>query len=74
MLKNCIAREEKTEKKRRRHGTLFRAFRGLPKNKALIKFLSEPGMRAISAEDGKLLHAGPDKEMPKVDAGIVLYD
>lgn len=26
---------------------LFRAFRGLPKNNALIKFLSEPGTRAI---------------------------
>ena len=26
---------------------LFRAFRGLPKNKALIKFLSEPGIRAL---------------------------
>jgi len=26
---------------------LFRAFRGLPKNNALIKFLSEPGMRAL---------------------------
>ena len=26
--------------------SLFRAFRGLPKNKALIKFLSEDGIRA----------------------------
>ncbi|MEZ4825879.1 MAG: preprotein translocase subunit SecA [Bacteroidia bacterium] len=26
---------------------LFRAYRGLPKNGALIKFLSEPGMRAV---------------------------
>ena len=27
--------------------SLLRAFRGLPKNKALIKFLSEPGIKAI---------------------------
>ena len=27
--------------------SLLRAFRGLPKNKALIKFLSEPGVKAI---------------------------
>ncbi len=43
---------------------LFRAFRGLPKNKALIKFLSEPGMRALMqktenfylGEQGKHMH------------------
>jgi preprotein translocase subunit SecA len=30
---------------------LFRAFRGLPKNKPLIKYLSETGNRAVSAKD-----------------------
>ena len=34
---------------------LFRAHRGLPKNSALIKFLSEPGMQGKTAENRKLL-------------------
>jgi preprotein translocase subunit SecA len=38
---------------------LLRAHRGLPKNSALIKFLSEPGVRALLAEDGEPLPAGP---------------
>ena len=34
---------------------LLRAFRGLPKNRALIKFLSEPGMRVKLQKSRKLL-------------------
>ena len=46
---------------------LFRAFRGLPKNKALIKFLSEPGMKQQlqKVENHYLQDQG--KEMPFVD-------
>jgi preprotein translocase subunit SecA len=35
---------------------LLRVFRGLPKNKALIKFLSEEGIRQLLQKNGKLLH------------------
>ncbi len=35
------------DEKRRGADQLFRAYRGLPKNNALIKFLSEEGMRAL---------------------------
>jgi len=47
--------------------SLFRAYRGLPKNKALIKFLSEPGIRQRlqKTENHYLQEQG--KEMPFVD-------
>jgi preprotein translocase subunit SecA len=49
---------------------LFRAYRGLPKNKALIKFLSEEGMKAqlLKTESGFL--ADNQREMPKADAEL----
>jgi len=36
-----------SENEKRGGESLLRAFKGLPKNKALIKFLSEPGIKAI---------------------------
>ena len=36
---------------------LYRVFRGLPKNKALIKFLSEDGIKQILQKNEKLLYA-----------------
>lgn len=50
---------------------LLRCHRGFPKNKALIKFLSEPGIKAhLQKTEGHYLqdHA---KEMPKVDAELL---
>jgi preprotein translocase subunit SecA len=49
---------------------LFRAYRGLPKNKALIKFLSEEGMKAqlLKTESGFL--ADNQRDMPKADAEL----
>ena len=44
--KRKIAEEDKEEGGL----ALFRAFKGLPKNGALIKFLSEPGMKAVMAK------------------------
>jgi preprotein translocase subunit SecA len=49
---------------------LFRAFRGLPKNKALIKFLSEEGMRAQLLKTEAYYLADHQKEMPKADAEL----
>jgi preprotein translocase subunit SecA len=49
---------------------LLRAYRGLPKNSALIKFLSETGIRAHlqKTENNYLQDQG--KDMPKVDAEL----
>ena len=46
---------------------LFRAFRGLPKNKALIKFLSEPGMKAQLLKTEAFYLQDQSKEMPNAD-------
>ena len=46
---------------------LFRAYRGLPKTGALIKFLSEPGMRAILQKTENYYLQDQSKEMHKID-------
>ncbi len=46
---------------------LFRSFRGLPKNKALIKFLSEQGNRQILQKTENYYLQDQQKEMPKAD-------
>jgi preprotein translocase subunit SecA len=49
---------------------LLRAHRGLPKNKALIKLLSEPGMKALLQKTEGFYMQDHGKEMPKVDAEL----
>ena len=49
---------------------LMRTHRGLPKNSALIKFLSEPGMRVKLQKSENYYIADQQKEMPKVDAEL----
>ena len=49
---------------------LLRAHRGLPKNGALIKFLSEPGVRTLLQKTESYYLQDQQKEMPKVDAEI----
>lgn len=49
---------------------LMRAYRGLPKNSALIKFLSEPGIRVKLQKSENYYLADQQKEMPKVDAEL----
>lgn len=46
---------------------LFRAHRGLPKNNALIKYLSEPGMKVKMQKTENYYLADQQKNMPKVD-------
>ena len=46
---------------------LFRAFRGLPKNKALIKFLSESGMRSLLQKSENFYMAEQNKNMHIID-------
>ena len=49
---------------------LLRAHRGLPKNKALIKFLSESGVRQILTKTENYYMQDQGKEMPKVDSEL----
>lgn len=52
---------------------LFRAHRGLPKNSALIKFLSEPGVRVKLQKAENYYLADQQKEMPKADEELYFY-
>lgn len=49
---------------------LLRAHRGLPKNKALIKFLSESGVRTLLQKTENIYMQDQGREMPKVDAEL----
>ncbi|HEY6160687.1 MAG TPA: DEAD/DEAH box helicase, partial [Bacteroidia bacterium] len=49
---------------------LLRAYRGLPKNSALIKFLSEPGMKALLQKTEGYYMQDQNKEMHKIDAEL----
>jgi preprotein translocase subunit SecA len=49
---------------------LLRAYRGLPKSKALIKFLSEGGNRTVLQKVENYYMQDQGKEMPKVDAEL----
>ena len=46
---------------------LYRAFRGLPKNKALIKFLSEDGTKQILQKNENFFMQDNNREMPQID-------
>ncbi|SJZ39540.1 preprotein translocase subunit SecA [Sediminibacterium ginsengisoli] len=52
---------------------LFRAHRGLPKNSALIKYLSEPGMRVKLQKAENHYLADQQREMPKADEELFFY-
>jgi len=49
---------------------LLRVYRGLPKNKALIKFLSEEGVKQILQKTENYYMQDNNREMPKVDAEL----
>ncbi len=53
--------------------SLFRSHRGLPKNSALIKFLSEPGIRVKLQKSENYYLADQQKEMPKVDEELYFH-
>ncbi|HEX4852431.1 MAG TPA: SEC-C metal-binding domain-containing protein, partial [Puia sp.] len=52
---------------------LMRAYRGLPKTSALIKFLSEPGIKVKLQKTENYYLADQQKEMPKVDAELYFH-
>ena len=49
---------------------LLRAYRGIPKNKALIKFLSEEGIKTLLQKTENFYMQDNNREMPKVDAEL----
>ncbi|UYZ62937.1 preprotein translocase subunit SecA [Hymenobacter weizhouensis] len=49
---------------------LFRAYRGLPKSKPLIKFLSETGMRAVLQKVENFYLQDNQRQMPQADAPL----
>jgi len=49
---------------------LLRAYRGIPKNKALIKFLSEEGVKQLLQKTENFYMQDNNREMPKVDAEL----
>ncbi len=68
-----ILNDDSADKEANNQGnlSLFRAFRGLPKNKALIKFLSEPGIKQKMLKTEAYYLQDQEKEMHKADE--VLY-
>jgi preprotein translocase subunit SecA len=49
---------------------LLRAYRGLPKNGALIKFLSQPGVKALQQKTENYYMQDQQKEMHKIDVEL----
>jgi preprotein translocase subunit SecA len=49
---------------------LLRVYRGIPKNKALIKFLSEEGVKQLLQKTENFYMQDNNREMPKVDAEL----
>jgi len=52
---------------------LYSAFRGLPKNSAIIKYLSEPGVRVKLQKAENYYLADQQKEMSHVDADLFFH-
>ncbi|KFB00725.1 preprotein translocase subunit SecA [Mangrovimonas yunxiaonensis] len=49
---------------------LLRVYRGIPKNKALIKFLSEEGVKQLLQKTENFYMQDNNREMPKVDEAL----
>lgn len=49
---------------------LLRVYRGLPKNKALIKFLSEEGIKTLLQKTENFYMQDNNREMPKLDEAL----
>jgi preprotein translocase subunit SecA len=72
-LQLCITDAKKlfAEGKEKEAGIpLLRAYRGLPKNSALIKFLSEQGVRALLQKTENYYMQDQNKEMHKIDVEL----
>jgi preprotein translocase subunit SecA len=72
-VQTCIIEAKKlfAEGKEKEAGIpLLRAYRGLPKNGALIKFLSEQGVRALLQKTENYYMQDQNKEMHKIDVEL----
>ncbi len=66
--KGLLTKEGATKDELNQGGlALYRAYRGLPKNKALIKFLSEEGMKQTLLKTESYYLQDNQREMPKAD-------
>ncbi|MEO7081793.1 MAG: preprotein translocase subunit SecA [Flavobacteriales bacterium] len=66
-----LLKDESSKQNQEKAGlALLRAHRGLPKNTALIKFLSEPGVRTLLQKTESRYLQDQQKEMPFVDQEI----
>ncbi|MBQ5892383.1 MAG: preprotein translocase subunit SecA [Bacteroidales bacterium] len=65
--KKCLAPGYTPEKEKEGGILLLRAHHGLPKNKALIKFLSEPGMKALLLKTENFYMQDQSKQMHIID-------
>ncbi len=66
-----LLKDESSKQNQEKAGlALLRAHRGLPKNTALIKFLSEPGVRTLLQKTESRYMQDQQKEMPFVDQEI----
>ena len=69
--KKLFAEAENNKEKEKEAGmALLRCYRGLPKNKALIKFLSEQGVKALLQKTENFYMQDQQREMHKVDAEL----
>jgi preprotein translocase subunit SecA len=64
---NTAKREFKNDNEKEAGLPLFRAFRGLPKHKPLIKFLSETGVRQLMQKTENFYLQDNQKMMPEAD-------
>ncbi|MEE1142848.1 MAG: preprotein translocase subunit SecA [Bacteroidales bacterium] len=65
--KKCLTPSYTPEKEKEGGILLLRAHHGLPKNKALIKFLSEPGMKALLLKTENFYMQDQSKQMHIID-------
>ncbi len=65
--KKCLTPGYTPEKEKEGGVLLLRAHHGLPKNKALIKFLSEPGMKALLLKTENFYMQDQSKQMHIID-------
>lgn len=65
--KSLLTENANSENEKKGGEQLFRSYRGLPKNKALIKFLSEPGIKAIMQKTENFYLAEQQKNMHIID-------
>ena len=65
--RKLLTNNPNSEQEKKGAEQLFRAFRGLPKYRPLIKFLSEPGMKVLMQKTENFYLQEQQKNMPYID-------